>query len=241
MEMLNLLRKDFTAGAIFLLGVIIIIPFMSTIAMAAMIDDFGGINMSIFTLLIAGLCVGASFVFIAIDTSYKTDATYASLPVKRSTIIEARYISSIIITVSGFFLAVISCLSLIHIFKLSDPAFSIILDTRGIISMISFLLIILAFMLPFAFKFGPGKGAIAALVVQIGLILLAPLLGFIKNALSDIWNFDIMFFYRLLLQIQIWIAALPAIYAYLFIFSIVFMLIVISITLSVRFYNRRDL
>ena len=35
MEMLNLLRKDFTAGAIFLLGVIIIIPFMSTIAMAA--------------------------------------------------------------------------------------------------------------------------------------------------------------------------------------------------------------
>jgi hypothetical protein len=107
--------------------------------------------------------------------------------------------------------------------------------------MISFLLVILAFMFPFTFKFGPGKGAIAALIVQIGVVLLVPLFGFIKNALSDVWNFDILFFYKLLLEILIWIAALPAIYAYLFTFSIVFMFTMVSIVLSVRCYNRRDL
>ncbi len=239
--MLNLIRKDFIAGALFLLGAAILIPFLSSIAMAAMIDDFGGINMGIFTFIVIALCVGASFIFIAIDTSFKTEMTYASLPLKRSTIVFARYVSSIIITLTGFCLVILSCLTIVYLFYQNDPAFKIFLSSRGIISMISFLLIILAVILPFLFKFGPGKGVIAALIVQIGIVLLLPLSEFIINALNDIWNFDIAFFYKLLQEILIWMTALPAIYAYLFVCSIVVSLNAISIALSVRFYDRRDL
>ncbi len=239
--MLNLIRKDFIAGMIFLLGVAIIIPFITSIAIAAMIDDFGGIIIGIFTFIIVALCIGASFIFIAIDTSFGTDMTYASLPVKRSTIVVARYVSSIIITLSGFCLVILVCLSLVHIFNLWDPAFRIILSSRGITSMISFLLVILTIMLPFVFKFGSGKGVIAALIIQIGIVLLVPLFEFIINALNDIWNFDIAYFYNLLHNILSWMMTLPAIYAYLFALSVVVILYVISIILSVRFYNRRDL
>lgn len=239
--MLNLIRKDFIAGTMFLLGVAIIIPFITSIAIAAMIDDFGGIIIGIFTFIIVTMCIGASFIFIAIDTSFGTDMTYASLPLKRSTIILARYLSSIIITLSGFGLVILSCLSSAYIFNLSDPAFRIILSSRGIASMISFLLVIQSIMFPFVFKFGPGKGAIVALIIQIGIVLLVPLFEFIINALNDIWKFDIAYFYNLLHNILNWTMTLPAIYAYLFALGVVVILYVISIILSVRFYNRRDL
>lgn len=239
--MLNLVRKDFIAGAIFLLGIAIIIPFMTSMGIAVMIKDFGGIIVGIFTFIIAAMCIGASFIFIAIDTSFGTEVTYASLPMKRSTIVVARYISSIIITMSGFCLVILVCLSLINIFNLSDPAFRLILSSRGITSMISFLLVILTIMLPFIFKFGPGKGVIAALILQISLVIISPLYNFLMNVLNDIWDFDIAYFYNLLHNILNWIMTLPAIYAYLFVISILLTCYVISIFLSIRFYNKRDL
>ncbi len=239
--MLNLIRKDFIAGALFLLGAAILIPFLSSIAMAAMIDDFGGINTGIFTFIVIALCVGASFIFIAIDTSFKTEMTYASLPLRRSTIVLARYVSSIIITLTGFCLVILSCLMLVYLFGQNDPVFQIFLSSRGITSMISLILIIVTIMLPFMFKFGPGKGVIAALIVQIGIVLFFPLSEFVINALKDIWNFDIAIFYKILKEILSRIAALPEIYGYLFVFSIVVTFNFISIVLSIRFYNRRDL
>ena len=239
--MLNLIRKDFIAGALFLLGIAILIPFIATVAMAAMIDDFGGIDMGIYTLIVIALCVGASFIFITIDTSFKTEMTYASLPLKRSIIVLARYVSSIIITLTGFCLVILSCLTLVYLFDQNDPAFQILLSSRGITSMISLMLIIVTIMLPFMFKFGPRKGVIAAMIVQIGIVLFFPLSEFVINALNDIWNFDIAIFYKILEEILIRIAALPAIYAYFFVFSIVVTSNIISIVLSIRFYNRRDL
>ncbi|MBI5021581.1 MAG: ABC-2 transporter permease [Ignavibacteriales bacterium] len=241
MEILNLIRKDFIAGAIFLLGVAIVIPFIASIAIAAMIDDFGGIIIGIFTFIVTALCISASFIFIAIDTSFGTEMTYASLPVKRSSIIVARYMSSIIITLSGFGLVILACLSSVYIFNLSDPAFRLLLSPRGITSMISFLLFILTIMLPFVFKFGPGKGVIAALILQISLVIISPVYNFLMNVLNDIWDFDITYIYNLLHNFLNWIMTLPAIYAYLFVFGIVLTLYIISISLSIRFYNKRDL
>jgi hypothetical protein len=239
--MLNLIRKDFIAGALFLLGAAILIPFLSSIAMAAMIDDFGGINMGIFTFIVIALCVGASFIFIAIDTSFKTEMTHASLPLRRSTIVLARYVSSIIITLTGFSLVILSCLTAAYLFDQKDPAFQIFLSSRGITSMISLMFIIVTIMLPFMFKFGPGKGIIVALIVQIGIVLFFPLSEFVINALKNIWNFDIAIFYKILEEILIRIESLPEIYAYLFVFSIVVAFNVISIILSIRFYNMRVL
>ncbi|HEX9975263.1 MAG TPA: ABC-2 transporter permease, partial [bacterium] len=141
--MFSLIKKDFIAGWMFLIGVVILIPFITMIAMWAMMDDFGGVIIGIFTFIVMVLCIASSFIFLSVDTTYKAEMIYASLPIKRSKIVIARYLSSFILTTGSFSLAVLSCFSMVYIFNHTDPAFKIILSFRGIISMISFLFMIL--------------------------------------------------------------------------------------------------
>lgn len=239
--MLNLIKKDFIAGWIFLLGIAILIPFITTMAIWAMMDDFGGLIIGVFTFITIGLCIASSFIFTGIDTASNADMIYASLPIKRSTIVYARYSSSMLITTTSFMLVILTCLSSVYIFNKADPAFELLLSLRGIISMITFLLLILSFILPFVFKFAFGKGITAALITQICFVISVPVFKFLMKALYGIWEFDITFFTKLLDDILKWIIELQAVYAYLLIFTIVSIIIFISIILSVRFYNRRDL
>ena len=107
--------------------------------------------------------------------------------------------------------------------------------------MLSFLFIILCFIFPFIFKFGPGKGVTAALITQVSLMIAVPLIKFILKALQGILVFDFAFFNRILHSAIQWIVGLSAFQAYLLIFGIVSFVIFVSIGLSVRFYNRMDL
>jgi len=239
--MLNLIRKDFIAGWMFLIGVVILIPFITLIAMCAMMDDFGGVIIGVFTFIVMVLCIASSFIFLGVDNAYKAEMIYASLPIKRSKIVLARYLSSFILTAGSFSLAVLCCFSMVYIFNETDPAFNIILSFRGIISMISFLFMILSFIFPFIFKFGPGKGVTAALLTQISLMIAVPVIKFIFKALQGILAFDFAFFNRMLHSAIKWIVGLTAFQAYLFVFGLVFFVILVSIGLSVRFYNRMDL
>ena len=239
--MLNLIRKDFIAGWMFLIGVALVIPFITLIAMWAMMDDFGGVIIGVLTFIVMILCIASSFIFLGVDSAFQAEMIYASLPIKRSKIVLARYLSSFILTTASFSLAVLSCFSMVYIFNETDPAFNIILSFRGIIAMLSFLFMILSFIFPFIFKFGPGKGITAALVTQIGLMIAVPAIKFVLKALQGILAFDFAFFNRMLHSAIKWIVGLTAFQAYLLIFGIVTFVILVSIGLSVRFYNRMDL
>lgn len=239
--MFNLIKKDFIAGWMFLIGVVILIPFITMIAMWAMMDDFGGVIIGVLTFIVMVLCIASSFIFLGVDTTYKAEMIYASLPIKRSKIVMARYLSSFMLTAGSFSLAVLSCLSMVYIFNHTDPAFKIILSFRGIISMISFLFMILCFILPFIFKFGVGKGVTAALITQISMMIAVPLVKFVLKALQGILAFDFAFFNRMLHAAIKWIIGLTRFQAYALIFGIVAFVILVSIGLSVRFYNKMDL
>lgn len=239
--MLNLIRKDFISGWMFLIGVALVIPFITLVAMWAMMDDFGGVIIGVFTFLVMVLCIASSFIFFGVDNVYKAEMIYASLPIKRAKIVIARYLSSFILTTGSFSLAVLSCFSMVYIFNETDPAFKIILSFRGIIAMLSFLFMILSFIFPFIFKFGPGKGITAALITQIGLMIAVPVIKFVLKALQGILAFDFAFFNRMLHAVIKWIVGLSAFQAYALIFGIVALVIFVSIGLSVRFYNRMDL
>lgn len=239
--MFNLIKKDFISGWMFLIGVVLIIPFITLITMWAMMDDFGGVIIGVFTFIVMVLCIASSFIFLGVDNAYKAEMIYASLPIKRSKIVLARYLSSFILTTGSFSLAVFSCLSMVYIFNETDPAFKIILSFRGIIAMLSFLFMILSFIFPFIFKFGPGKGITAALITQISLMIAVPAIKFVLKALQGILVFDFAFFNRMLHSAIEWIVGLTAFQAYLLIFGIVTLVILVSMGLSVRFYNRMDL
>lgn len=239
--MFNLIKKDFIAGWMFLMGVVLIIPFITHIAMWAMMDDFGGVIIAVLTFIVMILCVASSFIFLGVDSAFNTEMIYASLPIKRSKIVLSRYTSSFMVTVGSFGLALLSCFSMVYIFNATDPAFQIILSFRGIVGMISILFISLSFIFPFIFKFGPGKGLTAAVIAQIILMVAVPVIRFALNALQGILDFDFAFFNRLLHSAITWIIGLTATQAYLLFIGIIGAVILTSIGLSVRFYNRMDL
>jgi len=239
--MLNLIKKDFIVGWMLLIGVVLIIPFITLIAMWAMMDDFGGVIIGVFTFIVMILCIASSFIFMGVDSAFQAEMIYASLPIKRSKIVLARYLSSFILTTGSFGMAVLSCFSMVYMFNETDPAFNIILSFRGIVAMLSFLFMILSFIFPFIFKFGPGKGVTAALVTQISLMIAVPVIKFVLKALQGILAFDFAFFNRMLHTAIKWIVGLSAFQAYLVIFGIVTFVILVSIGLSVRFYSRMDL
>ncbi|MFC1726593.1 ABC-2 transporter permease [candidate division KSB1 bacterium] len=239
--MFSLIKKDFIAGKIFLLGVLIIIPLVTAMAIGAMADEFRGLLIGVFSVLTFTLCIAYSFVYIGIDTANNADMIYAGLPVKKSTIVYARYFTSMFQASANLGLVYLTCFITISILNKSDPIFDTLLNVRTIISMNIFLLLILSIILPFVFKSGIGSGLTAALVTLICIILCGPALKFVYHAINGIWDFDIAYFNRLVNNFLRWIIGLQAVYVYLIIFSSVFIIIFASMRLSVRLYKRRDL
>jgi ABC-type transport system involved in multi-copper enzyme maturation permease subunit len=239
--MLNLIKKDFFAGYLFLLGVVIFAPFITWMEIWAMIDDFGGLILGIFTFITMLMCIASAFIFMAVDSSPNTDMIFASLPVKRSTIVAARYLTSYTLMLSCYLIIVLTCFSAVYLFNKSDQAFNILLSLRGLASMSLFLIFILSFILPFVFKYGSGKGFTTALITQIVLVIFIPIAKFVLNVLNGIFEFDIALFSRLLNSTLRWLIALPAYQAYILITLFIILIITISLKLSIRFYYKRDL
>jgi hypothetical protein len=72
-------------------------------------------------------------------------------------------------------------------------------------------------------------------------MIAVPVIKFVLKALQGILAFDFAFFNRMLHAVIKWILGLTTFQAYLLIFGIIALVILISIGLSVRFYNKIDL
>lgn len=239
--MFDLVKKDFIIGGIFLAVIAVVIPFLTVMSVVTMIDTFGGLVLGFFIPMIIVICVGSSFIFIGIDAAFNADTIYASLPVKKSTIIYARYFTSFIMILFSFTLIAFTSLVSLHLFHKTDPLLMLFLSIRGIIGTILFLLFILIFYLPFIFKFGPGKGMSVALIAQIGLVLIVPVGKFTLKALQGVLAFDLVFFTGLFDAIRKWVMGLSTNGIYLFIFTLLLVLTLISMGLSTRLYKKKEI
>ena len=143
--MFDLVKKDFIIGGIFLAVIAVVIPFLTVMSVVTMIDTFGGLVLGFFIPMIIVLCVGSSFIFIGIDAVYDADTIYASLPVKKSKIIYARYFTSFIMILFSFTLIALTSLVSLHLFHKTDPLLMLFFSIRGIIGTILFLFFILIF------------------------------------------------------------------------------------------------
>jgi len=239
--MFDLVKKDFIIGGIFLAVIAVVIPFLTMMSVVTMIDTFGGLVLGFFIPMIIVLCVSSSFIFIGIDAAYNADTIYASLPVKKSKIIYARYFTSLIMILFSFTLIALTSLVSLHLFHKTDPLLMLFLSIRGIIGTILFLLFILIFYLPFIFKFGPGKGMSVALIAQIGLVLIVPVGKFTLKVLQGVLVFDLVFFTGLFETIRKWVMGLSTNGIYLFIITLLVVLAFISMGLSTRFYKKKEI
>jgi len=239
--MINLLRKDFRAGALYLLGIVLLLPIITILTIGTMIDVFGGIIMSYFIFIPAGLCIAASFLFIGIDSAYETDMTYASLPIKRSMIVYTRYISSFILALSSWILVIFTCyISMTYLNKI-DRLLEMLISFRGFFVMAIFLLLVISFLQPFIFRFGTGKGIIAVMFFMFCLFLIFQIGRVLLRAINVVFKLDLSFIERFIQDILQWMFQLEAFEVYSWLAGIVLFVILMSVTISILLYNRRDL
>ncbi|MFC1556056.1 ABC-2 transporter permease, partial [candidate division KSB1 bacterium] len=203
--MLDLIKKDFIAGALFFPAIVTFIPFLTTLMIFAMIDDFGGVIVGIFFFVVIALCMISSFLFIMIDSTQNADMVFASLPVRRSEIVLARYISSSLMSLFSYSVVLFTCFFAVHVFHQTDPFLDIILSFRGIAGVITYLLFMLAFMLPFILTFGVGKGMIVSISTVIGLQYCIPFIKSVLKAVSGSVEFDLSFINEAIKQAFIWL------------------------------------
>lgn len=241
--MLKLIKKDFLAGLVILPGVLIVVPFLSSISLLAMMDNFGGIVLVFFTLLTLFICTTASLMFIFVDSTSITEMTFASLPIERSLIVKSKYYSSSILILVSFTLLVITAwiVSFSSIDPESERAFEIILSFRGIISMLLVLFAIQAFMFPFIFKYGSGRGSQTAIFSILLITLLDPVVRSLSNLIEGYFRLDFSFITDLFDSTMDYITHLSSIEVYSLIIMIFLIITTISIVLSQKFYSTRDL
>ena len=77
--------------------------------------------------------------------------------------------------------------------------------------------------------------------IQMGVVLVFPLFEFLQNVLHGIIRFDISFLMSLLESIKKWWIGYSSPGHYFFSFAFMTVLLLLSILLSIRFYNRRNL
>lgn len=238
--MFDLVRKDLIIGAIFLPVIALFITFITYTALWAMMDDFGGIILGLFTLIVLILCVASSFLFIGIDNANKADMIYASLPIKKLTIVAARYFSSIMMVIVSIAFVESAILAARTFSGGFDPDFNLLCDWRWITGMLSMMVLIICYYLPFVFIFGAGKGAMAAFIIQITLTVAVPVFKFIVKALAGIIAFDLEYFARIFRALLHWLSSLHNLQSCLMLAAFVVSIVMISCTLSVLFYKRMD-
>ena len=239
--MFRLIKKDLVSGFIFLLIFPIAIPLMTVMAIWMMLDDFGGLIVAVITFITMGLCIAPALLFFALDSARGVEAVFASLPVKRSTIVCARYCSVYLITVSAFFVVLLTCFAAVYLFGAADPAFGLLLSVRGVWSMIFSLLLVLSFIQPFIFRYGFEKGSIAVLFTLVGMAVTVLVIDSVLKALNGIVEFDPGFFNSMIMAALTGIKSLKSTPAYLAMIAALVVLTGFSSALSVRFYRLRDL
>ncbi len=239
--MYNLIRKDFIAGGLFLAGAVPLLSLLTMAAIGTMLKHFGGIIPGIFLAIVAVTCSGTSFVVFGLDTSFGTEATYASLPLRRGTIVLARYASSILIALLGFSSVLLTCLFSESLFQYSDPVLSVLYSLNGIMGMAVMLLFLQALMLPFAFKFGAGKGALVALLIPLALSFAVPVMNFLLTLFGSPLEIDVEYLSLIVRDLFVWITTLEVWARYFLILAFIAFLMDLSAMLSIRFYSRRDI
>ncbi len=239
--MFELVKKDFLIGKYYLLGLLLLIPFVSSLGLIMMIEYFGGIELGIFVLLTVILCLFSSLIFINIDASSRADELLLSLPIKRSVIVYSRYITSFLMAGFGLLLIYLTCLIFGHIVRVQDQYLDIILNYHGMILISVLVSMVLLAVLPLFIKYGGGKGSGVAFF-SIAFILLLPALSkLIMKAFKGKISFDFSVLFRLVDTLVIWLADLSQLVLYLLLIGIIAVSLIISSRLSISFYKKRNI
>jgi len=239
--MIRLIKKDFSVGRYYILGIVVIIPFVTGVAIMAMISDYGRIFAGLLLLILIGLCTLSGFLFIAIDSDCDREALFVSLPLARSTLVIARYLSSFLLATCGLGIALLTVLIAITFFGIHDPVLKMMISGSGIVGLLSVILIGVSYGLPFFFKYSSGTSMFRAALFPLALVLALQLLYHAVIFLNGNRELDLSYLTDMLNGLRDWILGQGVIS--IWITPLIPLVIFISLSLlsSIRFYNKKEL
>jgi hypothetical protein len=240
-KMYRLILKDLRVSWQFFLTLFIMIPFVTAIAVWTMIDDFGGIIIGVITLITLAASIFSAFITIIVNSSSKSDMIFASLPVERRTMVNARYVSSYTSMLYGFGLIILTLGLLSWGMEGNNMALNTLLSLPGVLLMLSLLTILLAFILPFIFKFGSTKGAVRALVTQIVIVLFFGGLELLLKSYPDRFASQIAWITNVLKSVQLWLSSRTSFEILSVLIVLMILTVLTSLLMSKRFYLNLDL
>jgi hypothetical protein len=237
--MLKLCAKDFVACRWWWLLVIAVFllywtfPFRSSLA-----------------LMLGAVVLTSGWIAVALtlEDRYRTEAFYCSLPLRRSTIVLGRYVLAGILAPAGGILVFLYAhlLNSVTLFGPTKIALAPFLTVEGVTTFVLFMAVLVSLYLPFYFRYGLGRGtlafAAAVLVLAAGIAGLGRLAVALFNLRSPLFTAEFLKdpglgMLRTFAAVKETLS-LPAFLAA--VLALLMGAVLLSVTLSVRFYQKRE-
>jgi hypothetical protein len=237
--MLKLCAKDFRAGRWWWL------LFMASYVLYFTFPLIQSLGLMVGAVALITACV---FVTLFLEDRFKTEVFYASLPLKRSSIVLARYVLTALLSLAGLTFVFFYGYLLISVVKLRWIAIDLrsIFNVEGITGFVLFTAFLAALYFPFYFRHGLAKGSFIFAAVLLGLAIV--LAGAERLAANVLHLTETLFTAEFLKDPGLGIirtigtvrnsVGLPLFVGAAFVFLAG--MLAISIRLSVRFYKRRE-
>ena len=185
-----------------------------------------------------------------IDDIYRTDPLFGSLPLRRSDVVKARYLSSGGIILGGLFLLLGTGHFLGFLFPTDNVNLGPILGGRAAVAFLILAALLVSFFLPFYFRLGLGRAIFAFMGTFLGILILAS--GAVKiialssgQSVVDLLGLERDFWFSpstpLVEGIRAGQNALGLPLFALILIAVFSGIIFLSLRLSISFFNQRDL
>lgn len=196
----------------------------------------------------AGLVLSCLLITVILEDLSKTEALYGSLPLRRSTLVKARYLLAGILAVVGGLVIFSSIMPMNSILRAQHQkaTLMLLLSIEAGAGFLVFVILAIALFLPFTYRLGLGRGSMAfsAALAGLGLALAA-----IGQLASRLFRFQSALFTAEFLKdpgkgtleaIGRFRQAIGAPYFIISTFIVLCILVLISMRLSIRFYEKRE-
>jgi hypothetical protein len=203
--MFRLIKKDISVGRYNILGMVLLFPFLLSIAISTMVTRFGGVTPGIILLIIIILSSIYSMLFLGNDGAGREEMLIASLPVSRFSLVLFKYVSAFLMAAATLATAFLTIFVNVAVFHVSDPVLELLLTPEAILGIYVAVSIILSYMLPFLIRYPAGEWVLRICILPVGLLILVQLFKQTVLLFQEIWSLDVAWIGGLIDEICDWI------------------------------------
>ncbi len=180
-------------------------------------------------------------IFILVDTAHNTEILNCSLPVKRRTIVRARYSSSCIMILAGFLITLILGAGVENMMEIEMQIASDLLSIQGIALFILIAMSATAILLPFYYKYGLRTGFPVFLGFAAAVLIILSGIEYIISIIRGYEMFMMPIFSGIITFVAEFSSEIGTIPFRILSLVVIVSIVLLSMKLSEKYYDKRDL